>query len=233
MPCRAGGGARVRRPSRPTPTRSRTTGATSRTWGRPRRTWWCCPGRQRRCPRVLRICPRAPRAGDALRRAEREERRVDAGPRGSRPQRGADERDPEISTEDLVAVVEPGVVTGDLMKAVEAKGLFYPPDPNSWELVHAGREHRRERRRPARAQVRGHPRLRARDGVGDARRRGDPGGPAHHQGRGGLRPGGAASSAARGRSASPPRSRSSCSPCRARCRRRCWSSPTSGRRRER
>ena len=38
----------------------------------------------------------------------------------------------EISTEDLVAVVEPGVVTGDLMKAVEAKGLFYPPDPNSW-----------------------------------------------------------------------------------------------------
>ena len=37
-----------------------------------------------------------------------------------------------ISTEDLVAVVEPGVVTGDLMKAVEAKGLFYPPDPNSW-----------------------------------------------------------------------------------------------------
>jgi len=43
-----------------------------------------------------------------------------------------------ISTEDLIAVVEPGVVTGDLMKAVEAKGLFYPPDPNSWEWCSIG-----------------------------------------------------------------------------------------------
>lgn len=36
-----------------------------------------------------------------------------------------------ISVEDLSAVVEPGVITGEFMKAVEAKGLFYPPDPNS------------------------------------------------------------------------------------------------------
>ncbi len=43
-----------------------------------------------------------------------------------------------VSTEDLIAVVEPGVVTGDLMKAVEAKGLFYPPDPNSWEFCTLG-----------------------------------------------------------------------------------------------
>ncbi|NBD10899.1 MULTISPECIES: FAD-binding oxidoreductase [Corallococcus] len=43
-----------------------------------------------------------------------------------------------ISTEDLTAVVEPGVVTGDLMKAVEAQGLFYPPDPNSWEFCTLG-----------------------------------------------------------------------------------------------
>ncbi len=43
-----------------------------------------------------------------------------------------------ISQEDLVAVVEPGVITGDLMKAVEAKGLFYPPDPNSWEFCTVG-----------------------------------------------------------------------------------------------
>ncbi|RKH10283.1 FAD-binding protein [Corallococcus sp. CA053C] len=43
-----------------------------------------------------------------------------------------------ISTEDLTAVVEPGVVTGDLMKAVEALGLFYPPDPNSWEFCTLG-----------------------------------------------------------------------------------------------
>ncbi len=43
-----------------------------------------------------------------------------------------------ISTEDLICIVEPGVVTGELMKAVEAKGLFYPPDPNSLEFCSIG-----------------------------------------------------------------------------------------------
>ena len=37
----------------------------------------------------------------------------------------------EIHVEDGVAVVEPGVITGDLQKTVQAKGLFYPPDPAS------------------------------------------------------------------------------------------------------
>jgi glycolate oxidase len=37
----------------------------------------------------------------------------------------------EIDREELVAVVEPGVVLADLHAAVEAEGLFYPPDPNS------------------------------------------------------------------------------------------------------
>ncbi|MBX7099168.1 MAG: FAD-binding protein [Myxococcaceae bacterium] len=43
-----------------------------------------------------------------------------------------------ISPEDLTAVVEPGVITGDFMKAVEAKGLFYPPDPNSLAMCTLG-----------------------------------------------------------------------------------------------
>jgi glycolate oxidase len=43
-----------------------------------------------------------------------------------------------ISIEDLIAVVEPGVITGELMKAVEAKGLFYPPDPNSLSFCTMG-----------------------------------------------------------------------------------------------
>lgn len=43
-----------------------------------------------------------------------------------------------VSVEDLTAVAEPGVITGDFMKAVEAKGLFYPPDPNSWEMCMLG-----------------------------------------------------------------------------------------------
>lgn len=37
----------------------------------------------------------------------------------------------EIDAENLVAVVEPGVITADLHRAVEASGLFYPPDPAS------------------------------------------------------------------------------------------------------
>ncbi len=37
----------------------------------------------------------------------------------------------EISTADTLAVVQPGVVTNDLQKAVEKLGLFYPPDPAS------------------------------------------------------------------------------------------------------
>lgn len=36
-----------------------------------------------------------------------------------------------IDTDNLIAVVEPGVVTGDLQDAVERLGLFYPPDPAS------------------------------------------------------------------------------------------------------
>ena len=37
----------------------------------------------------------------------------------------------EIDPHSLLAVVEPNVVTGDLQRAVEAVGLFYPPDPAS------------------------------------------------------------------------------------------------------
>ncbi len=37
----------------------------------------------------------------------------------------------ELDRRDGVAVVEPGVVLGDLHAAVEAEGWFYPPDPNS------------------------------------------------------------------------------------------------------
>jgi glycolate oxidase len=44
----------------------------------------------------------------------------------------------EVSPEDLVARVEPGVITGVLQAEVEKHGLFYPPDPNSLELCSIG-----------------------------------------------------------------------------------------------
>lgn len=37
----------------------------------------------------------------------------------------------EINEEDMYAVVQPGVITAQLAAAVEARGLFYPPDPGS------------------------------------------------------------------------------------------------------
>jgi glycolate oxidase len=36
-----------------------------------------------------------------------------------------------IDADDRIAVVEPGVINGDLQAAVESQGLFYPPDPAS------------------------------------------------------------------------------------------------------
>ncbi|HEX7480220.1 MAG TPA: FAD-linked oxidase C-terminal domain-containing protein [Polyangiales bacterium] len=36
-----------------------------------------------------------------------------------------------IEEDDMIVVLEPGVITGELHRAVEAQGLFYPPDPNS------------------------------------------------------------------------------------------------------
>lgn len=44
----------------------------------------------------------------------------------------------EVSADDFVAVVEPGVITGDLQRHVEAMGLFYPPDPASFGISTIG-----------------------------------------------------------------------------------------------
>jgi glycolate oxidase len=44
----------------------------------------------------------------------------------------------EIDQENLTATVEPGVITGDLHQAVEALGLFYPPDPGSMKVCTLG-----------------------------------------------------------------------------------------------
>jgi glycolate oxidase len=44
----------------------------------------------------------------------------------------------EIDEANLVAIVEPNVITGDLQDAVEALGLFYPPDPASLRLSAIG-----------------------------------------------------------------------------------------------
>jgi len=44
----------------------------------------------------------------------------------------------EIDKENLMVTVEPGVITGDLHQAVEAEGLFYPPDPASLDSCTIG-----------------------------------------------------------------------------------------------
>ncbi|MFF0743191.1 FAD-binding oxidoreductase [Streptomyces sp. NPDC004111] len=44
----------------------------------------------------------------------------------------------EINPVDRIAVVEPGVVNAVLSRAVAEQGLFYPPDPSSWETCTIG-----------------------------------------------------------------------------------------------
>jgi glycolate oxidase len=44
----------------------------------------------------------------------------------------------EIDKDNLMITVEPGVITGDLHRAVEQEGLFYPPDPASLDSCTIG-----------------------------------------------------------------------------------------------
>jgi glycolate oxidase len=44
----------------------------------------------------------------------------------------------EVDKENMVGVVEPGVITGDFQKEVEEHGLFYPPDPASLDICSIG-----------------------------------------------------------------------------------------------
>lgn len=44
----------------------------------------------------------------------------------------------EIDKKNMIAEVEPGVVTGDFQRAVEKEGLFYPPDPSSLNVCTIG-----------------------------------------------------------------------------------------------
>jgi len=44
----------------------------------------------------------------------------------------------EIDKQNLMVTVEPGVITGDIHRAVEAEGLFYPPDPASLDSCFIG-----------------------------------------------------------------------------------------------
>src|SRR4030042_1169905 len=44
----------------------------------------------------------------------------------------------EIDKKNMMVTVEPGVITGDIHRAVEAEGLFYPPDPASLDSCTIG-----------------------------------------------------------------------------------------------
>src|SRR6056297_983092 len=44
----------------------------------------------------------------------------------------------EIDVENMIAVVEPGVITGDLQRAALEHGLMYPPDPASLDSCSLG-----------------------------------------------------------------------------------------------
>ncbi len=74
---------------------------------------------------------------------------------------------------DRCAVVEPGVLNGDLQPALAPHGLFWPPDPTSAAFSTRRRQPRLQCRRPARGEVRRQPRQRAGADRGHRRRRAD------------------------------------------------------------
>ncbi|MGH9947537.1 MAG: FAD-binding oxidoreductase, partial [Pyrinomonadaceae bacterium] len=43
-----------------------------------------------------------------------------------------------IDREAMTAIIDPGVILADFQKAVEAEGLFYPPDPTEWSCQIGG-----------------------------------------------------------------------------------------------
>ena len=53
----------------------------------------------------------------------------------------------EIDRDNLCVVTQPGVINAELKAAVASEGLFYPPDPASYEIV----LHRRQPRARTRA----------------------------------------------------------------------------------
>ena len=102
-------------------------------------------------PEVVVLPTTAEEVSRILKLADRE--RIPVTPRGSAtglsgmcvPERGGIvmamskmNRILEISPGDRLAIVEPGVITNDLQTAVEAQGVFYPPDPASQTICQIG-----------------------------------------------------------------------------------------------
>ena len=103
------------------------------------------PARRGRAPRDRRGRRRAPAAGHAASRAGRAARRRHGpvrrrgGNRGRPDDRAhAHEPDRRDRPENLCVIMQPGVINADLKAAVAAEGLFYPPDPASYEMCSIG-----------------------------------------------------------------------------------------------
>ena len=92
----------------------------------------------------------------------------------------------EIDRDNLCVVTQPGVINAELKAAVAKEGLFYPPDPASYETCSIGGNLGHERRRAVLRQVRPDARLGARAGGRPRRRDGDPDRRPDGQGHGGL-----------------------------------------------
>ncbi len=94
----------------------------------------------------------------------------------------------EIDTANQLAVVQPGIINADLGRAVAEHGLFYPPDPASFETCSIGGNLAENSGRPALREVRRHARLRDGTRGRSCRRLRHPHRRPDGQGRDGLRP---------------------------------------------
>jgi D-lactate dehydrogenase len=68
----------------------------------------------------------------------------------------------DVRPGDRCAVVEPGVLNGDLQAALQSHSLFWPPRSDQRCFQYGWRQPSLQRRRPARREVRREPRQRAR-----------------------------------------------------------------------
>jgi len=107
----------------------------------------CCASRARRSSSCCASRP-STGSGHAARHGHGHDGRRAAGARGLVLSTERMKKIVDISVDDRIAIVEPGVINADLQAAVEAQSMFYAPDPASLAMCSMGGKRRRERGGP-------------------------------------------------------------------------------------
>ena len=105
---------------------------------RGRRPPWCAREDAGQVQAAVRWAAEHRVGGRAPGRGQRALGRLQRGRRGHRAQPGADARRSRSTRDCQVAVVEPGALNAEVKAAAAEHGLWYPPDPSSYEICSIG-----------------------------------------------------------------------------------------------